>query len=157
MDIKTEKVTKLVLSKIDRLDPVTVFAEDICPNQGKITITCYGEAWTAYFGSIGDSGIADFICSCDESYLAGKLSDIESNINDIDAIKKQADEKGIECWRDDPWNDYEFLSEMYGPDMMEWSDSLPKKKNHKYTYLCRIIKAVQDALKRQSGKMTDNN
>ena len=58
-----------------------------------------------------------------------------------------AENKNIECYRDDPWNDYDFLNSMYGGDMIDWHDSLPKMPNHEYKYLCRIIKAVQTALK----------
>lgn len=145
MNKNESQTTKLNITDIDRLDPITVFVEDIAPGKGIVTITCYGEAWTAYWGSIGDMTIKEFFCSCDEHYIANKLSNIEPRVYDIDAIRSQAEDRGVECWRDDPWNDYHFLSEMYGPDMVDWGDSLPKKPNHKYQYLCRIIKTVQQA------------
>lgn len=146
MKIECTQVTKLVLSELDRLDPVAVIAEDIGPRQGKITITCYGKSWTAYWGGMGNSTISDFFCSCDEHYIAKNLSDIDSEIYDIDAIRKAAKEKGVDCYRDDPWNDYEFMNAIYGGDMYEWYDSLPMMANPEYEYLCRIIKAVQTGL-----------
>jgi len=147
MKIEKSSITKILITDIDRLDPVSVYAEDLGPHQGKITITCYGKAWTAYWSGMGDLTISEFFVSCDEHYIANKLSDINSESFDIDAIRKDAEEKGVECWRDDPWNDYEFMKDMYGPDMVDWSDKLPKKTNHEYEYLCRIIKAVQYAFR----------
>ena len=147
MKVETNAVTKLMLTDLDRLDPVTVIAEDIEPGKGKIIIECYGKAWSSYWGGMGDNSIADFFISCDENYIANKLSDIESNIYDIEGIRNQADLKNIDCFRDDPWNDYEFMRKMYGDDMSEWYDSMPKQINPHYRYLCRIIKAVQEGLK----------
>lgn len=56
-----------------RLDPVEIFLVDYGPGQGSITVTCYGAAWTAYFGGIGDGSIAEFISGVDSSYLSGAL------------------------------------------------------------------------------------
>lgn len=152
MKINKRQVTALLLTELDSLDPVAVIAEDLGPNQGKITITCFGKAWTAYWGGMGTSTIAEFFCGCDERYIAKNLSDTKSSIYDIDAIRDAAEENGIECWRDDPWNDYEFMAKMYGSDMYDWSDKLPKKANPEYRYLCRIIAAVQQALKPDEAK-----
>ena len=149
MKIKKSEVTKLLLTEVDALDPITVFLEDFEPRQGKITIECYGKSWSSYWGGMGSRTISEFFCSCDEHYLAKNLSDIKSEIFDIDQIRTDAKEKGIECWRDDPWNDYEFLEEMYGSDPVNWGDSLPTTSNSDYEYLCRIIKTVQTALKKQ--------
>ena len=149
MKIESINITKVRLTDLDRLDPVSVYAEDFDKGQGQITIICYGKAWTSYWGGMGDQTIKKFFCSCDEHYIAKNLSDIDSEIYNIDQIRKDAEENGLECYRDDPWNDYEFLTEMYGPDPMDWRDSLPKEPNYEYQYLCRIIKAVQDAFKQQ--------
>lgn len=147
MKIQTSKVRKLLISGVKGLDPVSVYLEDYGPGEGKITITCYGKAWTAYWGSMGDFNITDFFLSCNEHYITKNLSDLDYKIFDVNKIKADALDKGIECFRDDPWNDYEFLESMYGPDMACWHDSIPKMENPKYLYLCRIIFAVQGALK----------
>jgi len=147
MKTTTSQVTKLVLTDLDRLDPVSVITEDFGSERGKIIIECYGKAWTAYWGSMGCNSVAIFFYESNEHYLAGKLSNIDDHVYDIDAIRESAEEKGIECWRDDPWHDHEFLHAMYGPDMTEWHNSLPKKSNSDYLYLCRIIKAVQEAFR----------
>ena len=145
MKIEQSTVTKLYLTDLDRLDPVTVYLEDFLPGQGKITIECFGESWSSYWPAMGGT-IAQFFVSCDEHYLAKNLSRIDAEIYDLDAIRDAANENHIECVRDDPWNDLEFLTEMYGPDPADWHDSLPKMKNPGYEYLCRIIKTVQQGL-----------
>jgi len=152
MNIAESSVKRLTIRDIDRLDTITVFLEDYGPRQGSITIKCYGKAWTAYWGGMGELDIAGFFCSCDEHYIAKNLSDIQSTIYDIDAIQDAAEKKGVECHRDDPWNDYEFLNAMYGGDIMEWHDSLPKMPNPDYRYLCRIILAVQRALRTEAAE-----
>ncbi len=145
MKIETSQVTKLRLSELDRLDPVSVIVEDLRKGQGKITIECFGKAWSTYWGGMGDQTITEFFCDSNEHYIANKLSSIDSEVYDIDKIREDAEKNGIECWRDDPWNDHDFLANMYGSDMSEWHYSLPKMANYEYQYLCRIIKAVQAA------------
>jgi len=149
MNIKEISINKLTLTNLDRLDPINVYAEDLGVGVGKITITCYGKAWTAYWGAMGDNTIKQFFVSCDEFYIAKNLSDIDSEVYDIDKIRDDANEKKIECWRDDPWNDYDFLTEMYGNDPVNWQVKIPKMANHEYEYLRRIIKAIQEAFKLQ--------
>jgi len=150
MKIQNTICRQVILTDLNALDPITVFLEDLSlfTGKGRITITCFGKAWTAYWGAMGDdTSVAEFFCGCDEHYIAKNLSRIDSNVYDLDTLQEQAAEKGIDCYRDDPWNDYEFMDAMYGGDMYEWSDALPKKPNPEYRYLCRIIKAVQEGLK----------
>lgn len=146
MNIEKREVTQLVLTNLKALDPVKVFVENIAPGQGQITITCYGQSWTAYWGGMGVESLEEFFTSSNVSYLVNKLSDENPTIVDLDALRDEADAKGIEHYRDDLNNDYEFLTQMYRPDMSEWHDSMPKTQNHKYEYICRIVFAVQSAL-----------
>jgi hypothetical protein len=150
MNVEKTNITKYHLTDVERLDPIAVYAEDFGPRRGQITITCYGESWTASWGGMGERNVVEFFLSCDQYYLAKNLSSIDSQIYDIDAIREEAKEKDIDCWRDDPWNDYEFLTEMYGPDPYNWYDDMPKIPNPDYEYLLRIILAVQEGLKTTS-------
>lgn len=148
MNVIEKQATLLRISDVDGLDPIDVVLQDYGPGKGEISIACYGKAWTAYWGGMGGRTIAEFLCSCDEHYIAGKLDgQMPDKVYDIDAIQKAADKKGIEVFRDDPWNDYEFMRKMYGDEMYEWHSSLPTKTNPDYQYLCRIINAVKTALK----------
>jgi hypothetical protein len=56
------------------IDPIEVYFRDEEPGQGSITITCYGEAWTAWWGAIGGRTIDEFVAQCDADYLLGKLT-----------------------------------------------------------------------------------
>ena len=151
MKIESAQVTKLTLSDLDRLDPISVITEDIANGRGKIIFECYGKAWCAYWGGMGDNTIAEFFCSCDEHYIAKNVSNVDSEVYDIDAIRKAAKAAGVECYRDDPWNDCEFMIAMYGDDMSDWHYSLPTMANHEYAYLSRVIKAVQAGLTEQAA------
>lgn len=93
MKIDTTQVTKLALTEVKGLDTISVILEDIGPRQGKINIECYGEAWSSYWGGMGNRTIAEFFCSCDEHYLAKNLSSISSHVIDYEAIKKTASKK----------------------------------------------------------------
>lgn len=139
-------IKKLLITDIPSLDPVKVFIENIAEGQGQITITCYGQAWTAYWGGMGPQALEEFFCSCNVSYIANKLTDEDPEVVDTEALNEMAEKNGIASYRDDPQNDYELLEKLFGSDMYDWYDSIPKRQNHKYAYVCRIIEAVQSAL-----------
>ena len=54
------------------LDPVNLILRDF-GGQGQIIVECYGDAWSHWFGAIGESTLRDFISGIDEYYLSGKL------------------------------------------------------------------------------------
>lgn len=171
MKIETQTVTKLVISDMPNLDPITVFLEDLEPRKGKATITCYNESWTAYWGGMGDKTIAEFILSCNEDYLVGNFSEqIEFNRIDLEAmvdhakkhIIKRRKAKDIDSDQAREQFDkteslenmehdstlfdvhYELMQEIFGD---EWWYGLPQKPNPKYIYLCRILNTVKEALR----------
>lgn len=55
------------------LDPIHVYWHDFEPSKGSVTITCYGSAWTAYFGAMGGDTIRQFFARADVGYLVTKL------------------------------------------------------------------------------------
>lgn len=173
MQITTSTVKKVVISDVPNLDTVTVFLEDLEPSKGKATITCYNESWTYYWGGMGDRTIAEFILSCDEHYLAKNFGgNIDHNLIDLEnmadhvrnhIIKERRSKdldadyarelfykakrlEGIE--HDSTLFDchYGLMQEIFGE---EWWHRLPQVPNHKYTYLCRIINTVKEALQQQ--------
>lgn len=87
MKVERSQVTKLTISDVTRLDPFTVFAEDIGPRQGKIVIECYGKSWSAYWGGMGEQTVAEFFASCSPDYIAGKMTDEHADITDAEAIE----------------------------------------------------------------------
>ncbi|SDH05344.1 MULTISPECIES: hypothetical protein [unclassified Duganella] len=86
MQIERSQVTKLVITGALRLDPITVFLEDIGPRQGKIVIECYGKSWSGYWGGMGNRTIAEFFRSCSVQYIAQKISDTPAEVTDAESI-----------------------------------------------------------------------
>lgn len=79
------------------LDEIHVFWMDVAPGKGYVTIICYGDAWTAYFGGMGNGTIREFFASCDTVYMVTKMGitmDLKQRKRDhaylgriIDAVK----------------------------------------------------------------------
>ncbi len=56
------------------LDSITVYWEDFSPGRGQITITCFGSAWTSWFGGMtAQNTIKQFVAAVSVSYLVDKL------------------------------------------------------------------------------------
>lgn len=195
MRIERSTVTKLLISDLmnseHRLDPVTVFLEDLgnnssdairVSNRGKIIIECYGKSWSSYWGGMGDRTVAQFFCDIGADYLVGCLApQLNSSRYSSDALVTLARKTIIsrrEDWRhrnhEFSWLDkeecrrlYDRTEELEGADTLEqainWNGDLIGKifdttepwhyadsatePNPDYQYLCRIISAVQEALR----------
>lgn len=173
MKVVDETIRRITISEIPCLDPIRVALEDMGPGQGRINIECYGTSWACYWGGMGDQTIAEFFSSCDQYYLANKLSSIDERIFDPDHLKESLKREvlsdrrkmnisgGFARERYNTINDLEIpeseeqlwsiakqLEEIIGE---EWWYSIPKKPNPDYEYLCRIIIAVTAALKSLAG------
>ncbi|WP_375738026.1 hypothetical protein [Pseudomonas boanensis] len=115
MKVESTMVTKLTITGADRLDPVSVFLEDFGgrtialehnPNyvtrSGKITIECFGESWSAYWGGMGPRTVAQFFTDCNVDYLVGCLarsSEIDREVFDGNALEQSAKRCIIDCRR----------------------------------------------------------
>lgn len=55
------------------LDEVVAYWRNVGPGKGFVTLTCWGNAWTAYFGGMGDQTIQPFFYDASTSYLVHKL------------------------------------------------------------------------------------
>jgi len=86
LKVERSTVTKLVIIGAPRLDPITVFLEDLgrrdCPTesdpnyqtaQGKITISCWDKSWNAYWGGMGPRTVAEFVVKCGWDYVLNCL------------------------------------------------------------------------------------
>src|SRR5687768_1894968 len=155
MNIEKSTVTKLLITGIEDLDPVHVFVDDTNANRGRVTITCFDESWSYFWGSIGNKTIAQFFCACSNDYLARKFSTgIDSTVVDVDAIEKHARAYVCERRKDrdiekgearelfdeigytdfgDPYGESDLMYKIYGD---EWWDGLPQKANPAYEHLC---------------------
>lgn len=172
MKIERSQVTKLVITDAPRLDPITVFLEDIEPRKGRITIQCYDKAWTAYWGGMGECTIAHFFTTVSPDYIAGNLSvgirrtvynphDAEQFCKDYvckerrkrdlnaDDARELFNDIDMESFDDDAWTNADLFRRLFGD---EWWYALPQSPNPEYQYLCRIIEAVQVALRQTESQ-----
>lgn len=115
MNVESTQVTKMTITGAPSLDPISVFLEDLGgrpvtlpenPNyitrQGKITIECYGESWSAYWGGMGQRTVVQFFTSCSVDYLVGCLargSEIDREVFDGRALEAVARKCVIDCRR----------------------------------------------------------
>lgn len=167
MKFEHKQVELVVITGAKALDPIRVQLENMEPGKGRITIECYGQAWSAYWGGMGKGRTIDqFFCSCDNGYLAGNLSGLNSSVTDFDGLadfaRKQVcnERRKNDIDKDEARELFDVfgsldgcedlnrvsgpMSEIFGP---EWWYSIPTKPNPDHVYLCRIIDAVREALK----------
>ncbi len=153
----------------DRLDPITVFLEDLKLGEGKITVGCFDEEWSAYWNAMSGRTISNFFIDTDNDYLAKNLiTGINSEVTDQEKSKEQIKKIIIEhrkskelsdCEAREAWSEVERVENitewtyMTGPlqeilyEGEPWHAEFPYKPNPSYTRLCRIIDTVKEALK----------
>lgn len=174
MKITTVPVEKILITDVPNLDSIAVYLEDLGPECGKITITCFDDCWSHFWGAMGKgSNIRKFFLSCDEHYLARKFdSNIDDTVDDPDKLVEEAKKEIIsdrrngshtksearKLWdtaeRDlyDLWHEFNGQGGETYRDLMydifgdEFWYKIPKTPNYKYEYLCRIINTVKEAL-----------
>lgn len=193
MKVETSTVTKLVISDVPRLDPITVFLEDFglrdCghaddPNyktgSGKITINCWDKSWNAFWGGMGPRTVAQFVAGCGSDYvlncLSRGLSSTHFTGNALHDFAKRCiverrrgrnlhnweqgsldSEDARSLWRridglrdiettNECWHRSDLLTELFGEEWHYPVGDNAVEENHDYTYLLRIVEAVQQAL-----------
>ncbi|MCA2497816.1 hypothetical protein R7P75_04690 [Vibrio sp. 2175-1] len=174
MKVNQSTVVRLQLTELERLDPVTVFLEDFGPNRGRITIECFGDAWSSFWPAMGGS-LEEFFIHCNDGYLAKNLAPhLKDEIYDFDkleeslkvAIRFNRREESIS--ESEARDLYEKVSELdygvsLGHDQIWLAENrdllydilgdgfyyeMPMQPNPDYQYLCRIIQAVREGLKK---------
>lgn len=76
MRVESAKVEAFTIYDDDgarRLDPVLVILQDLGGGQGRIVLECYGEAWSAYWGAMGNRNIKEFFATTSVDYLVNRL------------------------------------------------------------------------------------
>lgn len=166
MKIEESAVSKIMITGVEGLDPIAVMTENFGPGQGKITITCFGEAWSHYWSHMGEkTTLEDFFLQASRDYLICKLkAGIRDEIDDDDdeALETLLKRKIIKMRREkdtsheqarDWWNQatniawddrYYICSEILGE---EWWYCTPKKPNPDYLYLGKIVDTIKEAFK----------
>lgn len=176
MKVETAMVQRITITGVEHLDAISVYLEDCGPGRGKVTITCWDESWTNFWGSMGDGRtIRGFFIGCDNGYLCSKFAPgLHSTEEDADALTDYARKDIIKQRREamtfkrggmtkeearELFDDAEYLGgyhtdapESYGDLMYRifgdewWHGALPQKPNHRYEHLCRILDVVREAL-----------
>jgi hypothetical protein len=67
------KVSVTTVPEQEGLDTIVAYWHDLDPGKGYVVITCWGSAWTSYFGGMGDCAIKQFFKSASTGYLQNKL------------------------------------------------------------------------------------
>lgn len=65
-------VTVLEIKGAPALDSIRVFLQDF-GGSGRIIVECYGQAWCAFFGSLGNATLVNFVTTVHAEYLANSL------------------------------------------------------------------------------------
>jgi hypothetical protein len=73
MRIEPITVEAFTIYDAPALDPVLVMLQDFGGGSGRLLIECFGSAWSAYWGAMGDNGVRGFVCKCSADYLANRL------------------------------------------------------------------------------------
>lgn len=171
MKVTMSEITKIRIEGAPALDPIDVFLEDHGPKQGSITIKCYGESWTTYWGGMWEGlTVAQFFCNAPEDYVLDRLyPGTDFTVSDWSGLEGKMkalvidQRKKFALGKDEArrlFNEIEFMSfpaegEHPSKDVTDmivslfdycWWDHIPQKTNPKYTYLRRIVQAVREAL-----------
>ena len=63
-----------VIPAADGVDQIEVFVRNAEPGRGSLTVTCWGRAWTAWWGAMGGGAtVQQFIARVDADYVANCL------------------------------------------------------------------------------------
>lgn len=176
MKITTETIQSLVITGAERLDPIRVMWTDYGPGQGRITITCWDDAWSNYWGAMGPGWtMQTFFMKASVDYLAGKLKNgLPEQVTDEDALEQGCRKTVLELRRErdldkdaarDLWDEIDFadfdqpwqvhadlLEKIFGDD---WYHALPRRTNPQYTHLCHIVRAVKEGFQLHAADKVD--
>ncbi len=172
MKVEQSQVTKLVITDVERHDPIHVYLEDYGDNQnGRVTISEWGNSWSCFWGSMG-SPLIEFIKRINNHYWIGKLdSNLISEIDaDNDANAEYAKKQVIKLRKDNEIDKHEareywdliVLSDnvkddccnsfigskllgLFGDD--PWDENWPTIPNPQYLRMESRLNAVREALK----------
>ncbi|HCG7330519.1 TPA: hypothetical protein NJ407_004131 [Vibrio parahaemolyticus] len=175
MNVEQSQITKLSLTELNKLDPITVLLEDHAPSKGEITIKCFGKAWTAYWGGTGNRTVAEFFIDENCDYLVnclGRGTELSKYEPDFDAYLDEMRQKVIEMRRESQIS-ADLARELY--DVTDWSPyvtdnpyepiinpcsisrdefdeldfggfDVPEKISHEYAYLRNIVSTVKQGI-----------
>lgn len=66
-------VEAFTINDAPNLDAITVITEAWRPGAGRITLVCYGRAWTGSWGAMGDNTVLEFVAAANADYVADNM------------------------------------------------------------------------------------
>lgn len=169
-------VTKLLITDVESLDPVTVYIENFELGRGKLTIEVFGDSWSAGWGAMGDRTLEQFVLSADNHYLSKNLSSLSAlSVDDYQGFVQKCYEDIIENRRNgdydkekalELWNkvetiipEKEWFHDSYNHDLLyevmgcEWWHCIPSKDSDEYIYLYKILNALKECLNQRNSQL----
>lgn len=73
MKLTASTIQQLLIEDVPGLDPVRVVWENYQPGQGRITVTCYGRAWTAAWFAMAGASIEVFFADAGPDYILSNM------------------------------------------------------------------------------------
>lgn len=73
MIIKPVTVEAFAVEDVKGIDPLLVVLQDDGPGKGRLLVECFGEAWSCYWGGMGDLTVARFVAEAGIDYLESKM------------------------------------------------------------------------------------
>lgn len=58
---------------VDKLDPITVFLQDLEPGKGRMVVECWCTSWAAYWGAMGECQVREFVLDAHADYIATRM------------------------------------------------------------------------------------
>lgn len=171
MKVEKSDVLAFTISDVERLDPARVMIENYEPGKGRITITCFGKAWTGAWFAMGGDTVQAFIKRVSNDYLIGYFDpQLQSTVDDdndanlafvkgeIIRLRREQEIDGNEARS--MWDEAEDAEDvkasccnyLVGDKLLNllgddpWYAKWPSVPNHHYQYLERIIDAVRGGL-----------
>ncbi|CAK2173495.1 hypothetical protein VCRA2119O240_50162 [Vibrio crassostreae] len=184
MNIQHSTVFKLRITEVENIDPIEVYLEDLEPHKGQITLNCWGNSWTAFWGGMGSRLITEFFRDCNLGYLVGCLAPhMDKYEPDFHTFGSEMRQKVCEMRRDEVLSK-ELARELY--DVSDWSSyvtsnpyepiknpcfiyrdefeeldfegfDVPERLTNEYRYLSKIIETVQTAICKQLDQQGESN
>ncbi len=68
-----EQTVSFTIFDADKLDPITVFLQDLEPGKGRMIVECWCTSWAAYWGAMGSDTVREFVLDCDADYIANRM------------------------------------------------------------------------------------
>jgi hypothetical protein len=164
MKVETSCVTKLYVTEVPSLDPITVFLENFGSGQGKLIVECYGQSWSAFWGGMG-TDLLSFIRQANSDYIACKMFTGAIQVYDPETLESTLKKEVLrrrfarDLTQQEAWelmykietSDFEhpfhlnsqMMADLVGDD---WRVAMPVKDNPDFVYLKRIIDTVKLAI-----------